>query len=81
MTQMRIQEQLSVRRLAAVFRVPSGTLGRWVAVRGDRLPARRARPVSGDEEFLAKVKALCNEPRHGTYGHRRIRALLRRRYG
>ena len=81
MLQMRREEQLSVRRLAAVFGVPSGTMGRWVAVRGDRLPARRFRPVSGDEGFLAKVKALCDEPRHGTYGHRRIRALLRRRYG
>jgi putative transposase len=78
---MRTHEQLSVRRLAAVLEVPSGTVGRWVAVRGDRPPRERARPVSGDMEFLGKVKALCEEPMHRTYGHRRIRALLRRRYG
>ena len=81
MIEIRAQEKLSVRRLAAVFDVPSGTLGRWVAVRGDRPPRERPRPVSGDHEFLGKVKALCSETMHRTYGHRRIRALLRRRYG
>ena len=37
--------------------------------------------MSGDPGLVEKVKALCEEDRHRTYGYRRIRALLRRRYG
>jgi putative transposase len=37
--------------------------------------------VSGDPGLIEKVKALCLEDRHRTYGYRRIHALLRKRHG
>ena len=37
-------------------------------------------PVSSAPELRNKVRELCDEPRHGTFGHRRVRALLRRRF-
>jgi putative transposase len=37
--------------------------------------------VSGSPEVRAAVKALCDEPRNRTCGHRRIWALLRREKG
>ena len=45
------------------------------------LRKQRRCPVSGDDDLRQKVRGLCEEPRHQGYGHRRIRALLKRRYG
>ena len=39
---------------------------------------RRRRPVSGDTQLREHITRLCEKPRHERYGHRRIRALLRR---
>jgi len=36
--------------------------------------------VRNDPEVVREVRELCLEERHQTYGHRRIRALLRRRH-
>lgn len=74
--------ETSVRRLAAAFDVPVSTLGRWVSRPVAKQQAKeRHRPVTSDAEFIEKIRKLCDEPRHRSYGHRRIRAMLRKRYG
>jgi len=79
---VREESGLSVRRLANAFQEPRGSVGRWVSKsQAEKGPAERVRPVSGEEGLREKVKLLCDEPRHQRYGHRRIRALLKRRYG
>lgn len=79
---MREASGWSVRRLARSFAEPAASVGRWIRPKGLESPEAviRRRPVSGDPEFRARVKALCEEPRHRTFGHRRIRALLWRRW-
>ena len=79
---VRNESEVSVRRLSKAFKEAHSSVGRWVceSQSGDE-PTQRVRPVSGDEELREKVKALCEEPRHERYGHRRIKALLKRRYG
>ena len=79
---MRQESALSVRRLARAFGEPAASVGRWIRPQSPESPEAviRRRPVSGDPEFRARVKALCEEPRHRTFGHRRIRALLWRRW-
>lgn len=73
---------MSVRRLAKTFQQARGTVGRWVREdRAAEAASVRIRPVSGNEQLRLRVKALCEEPRHERFGHRRIRALLRRRFG
>jgi len=73
---------MSVRRLAAAFAVPVSTVGHWVAQPAQRTAvATRPRPVSSQQELRDKIRSLCDEPRHQTFGYRRIRALLRRRFG
>ena len=70
-----------MRRLAKIFQESRGTVGRWVCeAQADGVSVQRVRPVSGDERLRQKVKALCEEPRHERFGHRRIRALLKRRF-
>lgn len=72
----------SVRRLAKVFGLPASTVGHWVCTSGAEQNSRaRHRPVTSDTHLIALVRELCDEPRQRTFGHRRIRALLRRRYG
>jgi len=73
---------MSIRRLAAAFAEPYSTVARWVALPKEKTPEEILKrcPVSGDPELRAKVRELCDEPRHRTFGHRRIRALLRRRF-
>ena len=77
------EQGLSVTRLASCGEIPRPTAGRWVrpasAVAGD-LTGRR-RPRAGDPMLIEKVRELCERPRHETYGHRRIRALLRKECG
>jgi putative transposase len=72
---------VSVRRTAAVLDEPVSTVGRWVGPKPSAKQSRRARPVSGDADLIKKVKDLCEQDRHQDHGHRRIRALLRRRHG
>jgi len=81
---MRKEQSTSVSRIAAAAEVARATLYRWFGTKAKEPQspiARRRRPVSSDPDVVEKVRALCLEERHGTYGHRRIRALLRRRYG
>jgi len=79
---VRQESGVSVRRLARAFGEPVASVGRWLRPKGPESPEAviRRRPVSGDPGFRARVKALCAEPRHRTFGHRRIRALLWRRW-
>ena len=78
---VRDESEVSVRRLAKIFQESRGTVGRWVCeAQADGVSVQRVRPVSGDERLRQKVKALCEEPRHERFGHRRIRALLKRRF-
>lgn len=70
----------SIRRLAGVFQEAPATVGRWLRPRQKVLQQTRFRPVSGDSALVEKVRRLCGEPRHETFGYRRIRALLRRRW-
>jgi putative transposase len=73
---------MSIRRLSAAFGEPYSTVARWIAPPRQKTPEeiRRRCPVSGDPELRAKVRELCDEPRHRTFGYRRIRSLLRRRF-
>lgn len=73
---------MSVRRLAAAFAEPVSSVGRWAKSERDK-PAKsaaRPRPVSGDAGLRSRIRELCLEPRHQTFGHRRIRALLWKRF-
>ncbi len=79
MKEVRNEFHLSVRRLARSSREPVSTVGRWVAAEKEK-PAFGVRkcPVSGDPQLRARVRALCEAPRHRTFGYRRVWALLRR---
>ena len=69
--------------MARAFGEPASTLGGWVnapLTDPDEAPKRRC-PVSGDQELRDRVRALCEEERNLSYGHRRIGALLLRRFG
>ena len=74
---------MSIRRIAAAFDEPYSTVARWIAPPREKPPEERLHrcPVSSDPELRAKVRNLCDEPRHRTFGYRRIRSLLRRRFG
>jgi putative transposase len=73
----------NVPRIAAAADVARASAYRWVrtpvAAAGD--PTDRRRPRAGDPALIEKVRKLCERPRHEKYGHRRIRALLRKEYG
>jgi len=70
---------LSVRRLAAAFDEPASTVGRWTRPSSPPAPrSRRRRPVGDDPALRQRVQALADQPRHRTFGYRRIRALLGR---
>lgn len=73
---------MSIRRLAAAFGEPYSTIARWIAPPRQKTPEelRRRCPISSDPGLRSKVRELCDEPRHRSFGHRRIRALLRRRF-
>lgn len=73
---------MSIRRIAAAFEEPYSTVARWIAPRMQKTPEELMDrcPISGDPELRAKVRELCDEPRHRTFGYRRIRSLLRRRF-
>ena len=81
MQQVHQESGVGVRRLARALGEPVSTAGRWLKSKAAG-PVDRPRrcPVSGDPELRAKVRQLCQEPRNRTFGYRRIRALLRRRW-
>ena len=70
--------QASIRRLSCACRVPVSTVGRWVGPVKEKAAAKRRCPVSDKPSLRAKVRNLCDQPRHRTFGYRRIWALLRR---
>ena len=73
---------MSVRRLAAAFGEPCSTVARWIAPEKEKPSGERHKrcPVSSDPELRAKVRELCDAPRHRTFGYRRIRSMLHRRF-
>lgn len=81
---VREESGTSIRRLALVFEKSTSTVGAWVrkGVAGTQGSGKaHCRPVSGDPGLRDKVRSLCEEPRHRTFGYRRIWALLRRMQG
>lgn len=80
--EVRTEAKVSIRRLARATEEPVSTVGAWVKplspVEGRR---GRRRPVSGGAGLREAVRELCEEPRHETFGYRRIWALLRRKRG
>ena len=78
---MRDHMGASIRRLARAIDVPVSTAGRWCAPILLPTPLKRERPVRDDPEVRQRIKELCLDERNQTCGHRRIRALLRRRHG
>ena len=80
---MRDAKTTSIRRLSRCLAEPVSTVGRWLRS-PDGSPEtskHRRRPVSGDPALIERVRAMCQEERHRTYGYRRIHALLRKRHG
>jgi len=71
-------ETISVRRLSKTFQEPVSTVGRWVGPERRKVLKQRHCPVSGNSDVRAGVRNLCEQPRHLTFGYRRIWALLRR---
>jgi putative transposase len=73
------EQKLSVRRVARAFAEPISTTGRWL--QPETAPAskpRRRRPVSDEPTLRQQVQTLADQPRHRTFGYRRMGALLRR---
>jgi putative transposase len=70
----------SVRRLARALEEPASSVGRWLhPAAANSEPVRVAQaPATRHHVLRDRVRALCAEPRHATFGYRRICALLRR---
>ena len=75
------QQNNNLRRVARALDHPVATLGRWLGPARDETPKKRSRPVSDNARLRDRIRGLCEEARHEKYGHRRIRAQLRRRFG
>jgi putative transposase len=76
---MHREHNLSVRRLARAFAEPVSSTARWLRPEVPPPPRlRRRRPVSDEATLRQRVQALADQPRHRTFGYRRIWALLRR---
>jgi putative transposase len=71
-------KDVSVRLLSRACEVPASTIGRWVGPVGGKVEQQRYCPVSADASLRQRVKSLCDQPRHRSFGYRRITALLRR---
>ncbi len=80
-THVRQENILSVRRLAVAAEEPISSVGRWVRPVREVAPSPPRRPVSDDPELGRKIRTLCEEEHQQRFGHRRIRALLNRRFG
>lgn len=75
------KHNLSVRRRARAFAEPASTTGRWLKPEGPPTPKlRRRRPVSDEPTVREQVRDLADQPRHRTFGYRRIWAMLRRQH-
>jgi putative transposase len=71
-------QTISVRRLARTFQEPVSTVGRWIRPEHKMPLKKKLCPVSGNLTVREKIRHLCEQPRHLTFGYRRIWALLRR---
>ncbi|PKN21813.1 MAG: hypothetical protein CVU65_16165 [Deltaproteobacteria bacterium HGW-Deltaproteobacteria-22] len=79
--QMRQDAKVSIHRLSRAFQEPRSTVARWCsAPRKKEGYLSRVCPVSGETSLRQRIQDLCDEPRHRTFGHRRIRALLKKRF-
>jgi putative transposase len=76
---IRQESDLTIRRLSRAFIEPASTIGRWISPEGSVIVKKRECPVSGDQELRTKIRYLCTQDRHLTFGHRRIWALLKRK--
>lgn len=78
---MRKPTSISVSRIATALDAPRSSVGRWVhpEARVQTMAQRHRRPVSSDPQLREQITQLCEQPRHERYGHRRIRALLKRK--
>jgi putative transposase len=73
------EQELSVRRVAHAFAEPISTVGRWLQPEATRASKScRQRPVRDEPTLRQQVQTLADQPRHRTFGYRRIGALLRR---
>lgn len=79
-TTVREERPIPIRRLADAVEEPASSVGRWVRPPMDHPLSGRRCPVSNDPDLRDKIRSLCEEDRQRGYGHRRIRALLRRRF-
>jgi len=76
---MHEQHKLSVRRLARAFSEPPSTIERWLKRKEPTVSKmRRRRPVSDEPALRQRVQDLADQPRHRTFGYRRIWAMLRK---
>lgn len=76
---MHREHNLSVRRLARAFNEPVSSTARWLKPAVPPAPKlRRHRPISDEPTLRQRVQTLADQPRHRTFGYRRIWALLRR---
>jgi len=71
-------QTLSVRRLARTFQEPVSTVGRWIGPEHNKSNKQRHRTVCDNLSVRERIRQLCEQPRHLTFGYRRIWALLRR---
>jgi putative transposase len=72
------RDDCTVRRLAQALQEPPSSVGRWV-----RPPAALPAAVASvraplHQGLCERIRQLCADPRHATFGYRRICALLRR---
>ena len=71
----------SVRRISKALEEPVSTVGRWCAASAQAsLEKTSSRPLRTDPRLIELIRGLCEEERNRRHGHRRIRALLNRRY-
>ncbi len=77
-TRVYSDKDISVRRLSRACEVAASTIGRWVGPSHGKTEQHRYCPVSDDALLRERVKSLCDQPRHRSFGYRRITALLRR---
>ncbi|MBU3990916.1 MAG: DDE-type integrase/transposase/recombinase, partial [Gammaproteobacteria bacterium] len=79
--EMRQNHGISIQRLSRAFKEPRSSVARWVSASPQKESrSNRPCPVSGEASLRQRIQELCDEPRHRTFGHRRIRALLKKRF-
>lgn len=75
------KQPVSIRRIARVIEEAVSSVGRWCGPPKPKHPLAVRHPVRTDKRVRALVRTVCEQERHRTYGHRRVRALLLRHHG